>query len=79
LLTIQNDKLKLERQLSEIQEKSKDDRQIVYAKLLEKDNELQALKKQMFSIQQSQKETQKQLEELLKKYRSQYSVLMRTI
>jgi hypothetical protein len=78
LLAVQNDKLKLEKQISEIQEKSKDDTQIVNAKLIEKDKELQALKRQMFSIEQAQKETQKQLEALVR-YRSKtMGMLMRT-
>jgi hypothetical protein len=51
LLTIQNDKSRLEKQISELKEKSKDDKHAVNAKLLEKDNELQALKKQMLSIE----------------------------
>ena len=56
---------------------SKDNKHAVNAKPLEKDNELQALKKQMLSIEQAQKETQKQLEELLK-YRSKtMGMLMR--
>jgi len=78
LLTIQNDKSKLEKQIRELKEKSKDDKHAVNAKLLEKDSEIQALKKQMLSIEQVQKETQKQLEELLR-YRSKtMGVLMRT-
>jgi integrase/recombinase XerD len=44
----------------------------------QKDNELDALKKQMYSIEKGQKETQKQLEELLR-YRSKtMGMLMRT-
>src|SRR5215207_8172116 len=77
LLTIQNDRLKLEKQISELKEKNMDDKQVINTKLSEKDSEPQALKKQMFSIEQAQKETQKQLEELLR-YRSKtLGMLMR--
>lgn len=75
LLTVQNDRLKLEKQVSELKEKSKDDKHVINAKLLEKDNELQVLKKQMYSIEQAQKETQKQLEELIR-YRSKTMAML---
>jgi hypothetical protein len=78
LLTIQNDRLKLEKQVRELKEKSKDDKHVIDARLLEKENELQALKKQIGSIEQAQRQTQKQLEELLR-YRSKtYAMLMRS-
>jgi hypothetical protein len=47
LLTIQNDGLKLEKQISELKEKNKDDKHAVNERLIEKDQELQALKKHM--------------------------------
>jgi phage shock protein A len=70
-------KSKLEKQINELKEKSKDDKHVINAKLLEKDSELHVLKKQMLSIEHAQKETQKQLEELLR-YRSKtMGMLMR--
>jgi hypothetical protein len=79
LLTMQNDRIKLEKQISELKEKSKDNENSIQAELLEKDNELLALKKQMSSIEQAQKETQKQLEELLKYQSKVMNMSMRTI
>jgi hypothetical protein len=77
LLSVHNDRLILEKQISELKEKSRDDKDAVNAKLLEKDSELEALKKQMLSIEQAQKETEKQLEELIRNRSKTYSMLMR--
>jgi hypothetical protein len=56
LLTINDYKAIVEREVSELREKSKDNEYIVKAKLHEKDQEIQILKQQMTSMQESQKE-----------------------
>jgi hypothetical protein len=56
LLTINDYKAIVEKEVSELREKSKDNEYIVKAKLQEKDQEIQILKQQMTSMQESQKE-----------------------
>jgi hypothetical protein len=56
LLTIQNDRSKLEKQVKELKEKSKDNEYLIKAKLEEKDEEIQILKRQMTLMQESHKE-----------------------
>jgi S-adenosylmethionine:tRNA-ribosyltransferase-isomerase (queuine synthetase) len=56
LLIINDYKVIVEKEVSELREKSKDNEYIVKAKLQEKDQEIQILKQQMTSMQESQKE-----------------------
>ena len=56
LLTIHNDKSKLEKQVKELKEKSKDNEYIIKAKLQEKDEQIKTMKEQMRSMQESQTE-----------------------
>ncbi|MGB6629579.1 MAG: hypothetical protein WBE61_15740 [Nitrososphaeraceae archaeon] len=56
LLTIHNDKSKLEKQVKELKEKSKDSEYIIKAKLQEKDEQIKTMKEQMRSMQESQTE-----------------------
>jgi hypothetical protein len=56
LLTINSDKLILQKQVLELKEKSKDSEYIIKAKLQEKDNEIENMKGQMVLMQQAQKE-----------------------
>jgi hypothetical protein len=79
LLTIHEDKIKLERKIQEIKERTEDSRKVVDSRLEQKDSEILEWKKkylndvkgliqQMNSMKEFQKETQKELSEL-KKYR----------
>ena len=56
LLTINSDKLILQKQVLELKEKSKDSEYIIKAKLQEKDMEIENMKGQMVLMQQAQKE-----------------------
>lgn len=56
LLTISNDKSKLEKQVKELSEKGKDSEYIIQGKLREKDNEIKEMKEQIQLLKQSQKE-----------------------
>jgi hypothetical protein len=55
-LTINDDKLTLQKQVAELTEKSKDSEYIIKAKLQEKEEEIQNMKGQMVLMQQAQKE-----------------------
>jgi hypothetical protein len=50
------DRSKLEKQVKELKEKSKDNEYLIKAKLEEKDEEIQILKRQMTLMQESHKE-----------------------
>ena len=76
-LTVQNEESVLQKQVEDLKEKSKDNEYVVNAQLQEKDSELQILKKQMHSLEQAQIETQKQLEELLKRHHKVIAMSMR--
>lgn len=52
LLTIHNSNSKLEKQVKELKEKSKDDDDLIKAKLQEKDNQLQTLMKKQEQFEQ---------------------------
>jgi hypothetical protein len=56
LLTINSDRLILQKQVLELKEKSKDSEYIIKAKLQEKEEEIQNMKGQMVLMQQAQKE-----------------------
>ena len=56
LLTINSDKVILQKQVLELKEKSKDSEYIIKAKLQDKDNEIENMKGQMVLMQQAQKE-----------------------
>jgi hypothetical protein len=56
LLTINSDKLILQKQVIELKEKSKDSEYIIKAKLEEKNLEIENMKGQMILMQQAQKE-----------------------
>jgi hypothetical protein len=56
LLTINSDKLILQKQVTELKEKSKDNEYIIKAKLEEKNVEIENMKGQMVLMQQAQKE-----------------------
>ena len=56
LLTINSDKVILQKQVLELKEKSKDSEYIIKAKLQDKDNEIENMKGQMVLMQQTQKE-----------------------
>ena len=56
LLTINSDKLILQKQVLELKEKSKDSEYIIKAKLEEKNLEIENMKGQMILMQQAQKE-----------------------
>jgi hypothetical protein len=56
LLTINSDKLVLQKQVTELKEKSKDSEYIIKAKLEEKNMEIENMKGQMVLMQQAQKE-----------------------
>ena len=56
LLTINSDKVILQKQVLELKEKSKDNEYIIKAKLQEKDEEIQNMKDQIVLMQQAQKE-----------------------
>ena len=56
LLTIHNDKSKLEKQVKELKEKSKDSEYIIKPKLQEKDEQIKTMEEQMRSMQESQTE-----------------------
>ena len=61
LLTINNDKLILQRQVTELTEKSKNNEYIIKSKLQEKDEELKKVIEKMLIMQQEQKEMRTQL------------------
>ena len=61
LLTINNDKLILQRQVTELMEKSKNNEYIIKSKLQEKDEELKKVIEKMLIMQQEQKEMRMQL------------------
>jgi len=52
LLTIYNDNSKLEKQVKELKEKSKDDDNLIKAKLQEKDNQIHTLMKKQEQFEQ---------------------------
>ena len=54
LLIINGDKLLLQKQVTELNEKSKDNEYIIKAKLQEKDEQIKTMKEQMRSMQESQ-------------------------
>ena len=56
LLTINSDKVILQKQVTELKEKSKDSEYIIKAKLEEKNMEIENMKGQMVLMQQAQKE-----------------------
>ena len=56
LLTINEDKKKLERQFVELKEKTKDNEYIIRARLQEKESEMQIMKQQIQMLTESQKE-----------------------
>ncbi len=56
LLTINGDKLVLQKQVTELTEKSKDNEYIIKAKLQEKDDEVRNMKDQIMALQEAQKE-----------------------
>jgi len=56
LLTINGDKKVLQRQVTELTEKSKDNEYIIKAKLQEKDDEVRNMKDQIMALQEAQKE-----------------------
>jgi hypothetical protein len=56
LLTINSDKLILQKQVTELKEKSKDSEYIIKAKLEEKNVDIENMKGQMVLMQQAQKE-----------------------
>jgi hypothetical protein len=56
LLTINGDKLVLQKQVTELKEKSKDNEYIIKAKLQEKDDEVRNMKDQIMALQEAQKE-----------------------
>ena len=66
LLSINSDNLVLEKQVKELTEKSIDNEYIIKTKLEEKDSEIQNLKQQMVSMQESQKEILDLLKDPLK-------------
>ena len=55
-LTINTDKVVLQKQVAELKEKSKDNEYIIKAKLQEKDEQIKTMKEQMRSMQESQTE-----------------------
>jgi integrase len=61
LLSINNDKMILQKQVEELKEKSKDNEYAIRAELQEKDKEIMRIQKQMLDIQKSQEETNKML------------------
>jgi hypothetical protein len=56
ILTINTDKLILQKQVLELKEKSKDNDYVIKAKLRDKDDEIENMKSQMVLMQQAQKE-----------------------
>jgi len=55
-LTINTNKVVLQKQVAELKEKSKDNEYIIKAKLQEKDEQIKTMKEQMRSMQESQTE-----------------------
>ena len=56
LLTINNDNVILQKEVAELQQKSKDNEYIIRGKLQEKDEEMKTMKEQIVLMQQAQKE-----------------------
>ena len=56
LLTINSDKVILQKEVTELTEKSKNNEYIIKAKLQEKDEEIRNMKDQIIALQESQKE-----------------------
>jgi hypothetical protein len=56
LLTINGDKLVLQKQVTELTEKSKNNEYIIKAKLQEKDEEIRNMKEEMNTMQKAQRE-----------------------
>jgi len=50
LLTIENDRLKLERQVKELNEKSKEENYIIKGKLSEREEEIRSMKEELISM-----------------------------
>jgi len=88
LLTIHEDKIQLERKIQEIKEKTEDSKKVIDSRLEQKDSEILEWKKkylndvkgliqQMNSMKEFQKETQKELGEIKRRYWSHVNMSMR--
>jgi flagellar capping protein FliD len=77
-LTI-SDENRLQEQVNELSEKTKDNDHVVKAKLQEKDDELKSLKEMILSMQQSQNQMQKEQKELRDSLRMRNKLLDTTL
>jgi guanylate kinase len=88
LLTIHDDKVKLEKKIQELKERTEDSKKVIDSRLEQKDSEILEWKKkylkdvkgliqQMDSMKEFQKETQKELGELKRRYWSHVNMSMR--
>jgi hypothetical protein len=89
LLTIHDDKVKLEKKIQELKERTENSKKVIDSRLEQKDSEILEWKKkylkdvkgliqQMDSMKEFQKETQKELGELKRRYWSHVNMSMRT-